>query len=269
MNPFEIKQVLDNYIYRGFNFISNFFFFFKFKIKLLIKENSKYKDLHKNYRCFILATGPSISKLESHQIDLLKKELVLAVNSFYKIELTASITPDYYVLLDDLYWKDWNYVFSDIEKKYKSKFPVFITDFRSKPFINSYKKKLNSIFLYAKKYPVNYIDSDLSANMFIGMNVVATAILSAIYFGVKEIYLIGADYNAFCNQGKGHAYDDNDELSQSDYNLAFYLKFYAIGTEFHYLIAKYAKKRGVKIFNLNPNSLLDAYPKIPLSEILS
>ena len=104
--------------------------------------------------------------------------------------------------------------------------------------------------------------------MFIGMNVVATSILSAIYFGVKDIYLIGADYNAFCSQGKGHAYDDDDELSQSDYNLAFYLKFYAIGTEFHYLIAKYAKKRGVRIINLNPDSLLDAYPKIPLNEIL-
>lgn len=268
MNPFEIKQVLDNYIYRVFNLVSNIFFYFKFQLKSLIKENSKYKDLHKNDRCFILATGPSISKLESYQIDLLKKELVLAVNSFYKIELTESITPDYYVLLDDLYWKDWSYVFSDIEKKYNSKAPVFITDFRSKPFLKRYNKKLNSIFLYAKKYPVNYIDSDLSKNMFIGMNVVATSILSAIYFGVKEIYLIGADYNAFCSQGKGHAYDDDDELSQSNYNLSFYLKFYAIGTEFHYLIAKYARKKGVKIINLNPDSLLDAYPKMPLNEIL-
>jgi hypothetical protein len=268
MNPFEIKKLLDNYIYRGYNFVSNIFFYFKFHLKYLIKENSKYKDLHKNERCFILATGPSINKLENHHIDLLKKELVLAVNSFYKIELTESITPDYYVLLDDLYWKDWSYVFSDIEKKYKEKAPVFITDFRSKPFLKSCNEKSNSIFLHAKKYPVDYIDSDLSKNMFIGMNVVATSILSAIYFGVKDIYLIGADYNAFCSQGKGHAYDDDGELSQSDYNLAFYLKFYAIGTEFHYLIAKYAKKKGVRIINLNPNSLLDAYPKIPLNEIL-
>ena len=268
MNPFEVKQVLDNYIYRSFNLISEIIYYFNFQLKLLIKENSKYKDVHKNDRCFILATGPSISKLESQQIDVLKKELIFSVNSFYKIEATESITPDYYVLLDDLYWKDWSYVFSDIEKKYETKTPVFITDFRSKPFLTSYNKKSDSIFLYAKKYPVDYIDSDLSKNMFIGMNVVATAILSAIYFGIKEVYLIGADYNAFCSQGKGHAYNDDEELSQTNYNLAFYLKFYAIGTQFHYFIAKYAKKKGVKIINLNPDSLLDAYPKMPLNEIL-
>ena len=64
------------------------------------------------------------------------------------------------------------------------------------------------------------------------------------------------------------AYDDDKEVSQVNYNLAFYLKFYAICTEFHYLVSKYAKKRGVKIINLNPNSLLDAYPKMMSDEIL-
>lgn len=268
MNPFEIKQELDNYIYRLYNIVSDIFFYFKFKTKFKIKENIKYKDIHKNERCFILATGPSIGNLTEEQVEFLNNELIFAVNSFYKIESTNELIPNYYLLLDDLYWKNWSNVFSEIGKKYKSKAPIFITDLRSKPFIKNYKS-LNSIFLYAKKYPVDYIDSDLSKNMFIGMNVVATSILSAIYFGVKEIYLIGADYNAFCSQGKGHAYDDKDELSQSNYNLAFYLKFYAIGTEFHYLIAKYAKKKGVKIINLNPQSLLDAYPKMTLNEILS
>ena len=80
--------------------------------------------------------------------------------------------------------------------------------------------------------------------------------------GFKNIYLLGCDYNAFCTAGKGHAYDDKSELAQTDYNLAFYLKFYWITTEVHYLIAKLAKKRGVNIINLTPGSLLDAYPRV-------
>jgi hypothetical protein len=268
MSPFEVKQTLDNFIYRIYNLFSSLYFQFQFNIKKILKSNLRYKDLHKDERCFILATGPSLGELKSHQIKALSNEVVFAVNSFYKVKSTSEIIPNYYVLMDDLYWNSWSNVFNEIESQYSQRAPIFITDIRSRPFINDHNKDFNNIFLYAKKYPVDHIDSDLSKNIFIGLNVVTTAILSAIYFGFKEIYILGADYNAFCSQGKGHAYNDEEEVSQSNYNLAFYLKFYAICTEFHYLVSKFAKKRGVKIINLNPNSLLDAYPKKMSNEIL-
>lgn len=269
MHPFEIKQFLDNYIYRLYNIFSDLIFQFQFKTKRILKFNLKYRELHKGERCFILGTGPSLNELKSHHIDILRNEVIFAVNSYYKVVNTSELIPDYYVLMDDLYRTTWSNTFKEIEKKYRTKVPKFITDIRSVPFINQQNRESNNIFLYPKKYPVDYIDSDLSKNMFIGLNVVNTAILSAIYFGFKEIYIIGADFNSFCNQGKGHAYFDADELSQSNYNLAFYLKSYGLITEFHYLISKYAKKRCVRIINLNPNSLLDAYPKMNLNEIVS
>lgn len=268
MSHFDVKQELDNFIYRVYNIISNFSFQFKFKLKRSLKYNLRYKDLHKGERCFILATGPSLGKLENHHVKALSNEIVFAVNSFYKVNNTKEIIPNYYVLMDDLYRSSWSNVFSEIESAYPTRVPIFITDIRSRPFISKQNREFDNIFLYAKQYPVDHIDSDLSKNIFIGLNVVTTAILSAIYLGFKEVYIIGADYNAFCSQGRGHAYDDDQEVSQVDYNLAFYLKFYAICTEFHYLVFKYAKRKGVKIINLNPNSLLDAYPKMPLNEIL-
>ena len=268
MNHFDIKQELDNFIYRVYNIISNFSFQLQFKLKKSLKYNLKYKDLHQGERCFILATGPSLGKLESNQIKNLTNEVVFAVNSYYKATHTKEIIPNYYVLMDDLYRGSWSNVFKEIESEYSTRKPIFITDIRSRPFITKQNREFDNIFLYAKKYPVDCIDSDLSKNMFIGLNVVTTAILSAIFFGFKDIYIIGADYNAFCSQGRGHVYDDDHEVSQVNYNLAFYLKFYAICTDFHYLVFKYAKKKGVNIINLNPNSLLDAYPKMTLNEIL-
>jgi hypothetical protein len=91
------------------------------------------------------------------------------------------------------------------------------------------------------------------------MNVVSYSILAAIYMGFKKINLLGCDYNAFCTAGVGHAYDDKSELSGSTYNLGFYLKYYHLTTEFHYLIAQLAKERGVEVVNMTPGSLLDAY----------
>lgn len=267
MTAFEIKEKIDSYIYSSFNLLSDLFFYFKFNLKNEIQKNLRYKDLHDKQRCFILATGPSLSNLSEIQIENLKNEITFGVNSFYKVQKTSVIIPKYYFLLDNLYWDEWSNVFNEIENKYKSNCPIFVTDFRAKKHINKKKSISDDIFLYMKKFPVDFISSDLDKNMFIGMNVVATAILSAIYFGFKEIYLVGADYNAFCNQGRGHAYDDKDELVNVDYNLAFYLKFYWIGTEIHYLIYKYAKQKGVKIINLNNNSLLDAYPKASMDDI--
>lgn len=268
MTAFEIKEKIDKFFYHVFNIISDLVFYFKFRLKKELKRNLQFKNTHKNERCFILATGPSLGNLKDKEIDSLQKEVTFGVNSFYKVNHTSKIIPKYYCLLDNLYWEEWSHVFKEIEIQYKSNCPTFITDIRCQPFINKNVKGLEDIFLYTKKYPVNFISSDLDKNMFIGMNVVSTTILSAIYLGFKEIYLIGADYNAFCTSGRGHAYDDKDELSKVNYNLAFYLKFYWIGTEFHYLIYKYAKENGVKIVNLNPQSLLDAYPKAEINEIL-
>jgi hypothetical protein len=269
MTSFDIKDKIDKFFYKVFNIISDFVFYFKFDLKHLLKKNRKYKNLHKNERCFILATGPSLSNLSDSAIEVLKNEVCMGVNSFYKVKSTSKIIPQYYFLLDNLYWEAWSSVFSDLKVLYGAECPTFVTDYRTKPFIFNNDKEFESIFLYTKKYPVDYIDAELDKNMFIGMNVVSTAILSAIYFGFTEIYLVGADYNAFCNRGRGHAYEDKEELSNVDYNLAFYLKFYWIGTEFHYLIYKYAKLKGVKVVNLNPESLLDAYPKSNINEVLN
>ena len=40
-----------------------------------------------------------------------------------------------------------------------------------------------------------------------------------------------------------------------------------IVTKIHYLIAKLAKKRDVKIINVTPESLLDAYPRKDISHL--
>jgi hypothetical protein len=268
MNKFDIKQLLDDLIYSCFNFYTRTLFLFNFKLNKEIKKNIRYKNIHKNQRCFITGTGPSLKLLENHHIDFLSKEIVIAVNSFYKIEKTSKIVPKYYSLFDDLYWKKWSSTFSEIKNFYREECPSFITDIRAKIFVDDANNGDDSIYLYMKQFPARTIDSNINSNTYMAMNVVAQSILCAIYMGFKEIYLLGCDYNAFCNLGKGHAYDDEKEVSQSNYNLAFYLKYYWIGTEIHYKINELAKSRGVKIINITNGSLLDAYPKSFIDELL-
>lgn len=268
MDKFEIKEKIDGFIYTLYNFIVKLMFLFDYKSRSLIKHNVYYKDKHSGSRCFILGTGPSLNELNSAQLDKLKKEFVFGLNSLYKSNIGKSLNPNYYALVDNNYWGFMSDAYNDISKVYSENPPVFITDARAEFLINKLQGDIKAIFLYAKKYPVKKVSSDIDKDIYGLMNVVSVCIVTAIFMGFKEIYLLGCDYNAFCNFGSGHCYDDKDEMDNVSYNLSFYLKYYHITTEFHYLIAQLAKDRGVKIVNLSDVSLLDAYPRKPVSSVL-
>ncbi|CAM8664418.1 6-hydroxymethylpterin diphosphokinase MptE-like [Comamonadaceae bacterium] len=255
-------------MYQGYNLLSDLLFLFKGDAKRIIKTNALYQNIHQGETCYILGTGPSLNNLTPKQISALENEIVFGTNSLYKAKITETITPRYYALLDNLYWEQWSHTFSDVHEKYRINPPVFITDLRAKNFAACANKNHQHIHIHSKKYPTTKISDQLHKNIYAAMNVVSYCILAASYMGFKKIYLLGCDYNAFCTSGKGHAYNDSSELSQANYNLAFYLKFYWITTEFHYLIEQLTRSKNIEVINLTDGSLLDAYKRLSTETIL-
>lgn len=271
MNGFDIKNKLDSLLYVGFNFLSDIRFFLNFNKNDIVRKNVSFKNRFSGERCFILGTGPSLRLLTSDQIENLKGEYLFGVNSFYKADKFKILKPSFYALTDTKYLDVSSGEFSKVFKSYKEEPPVLITDYRSKAVLDDSLSFKGTVFLYQKNYPISNMRLDLSGNSSITMNVVGTCIQSAIYMGFKEIYLLGCDYSAFCNLGEGHCYDDAAELSdlkESSYNLAFYLKYYHLTTVFHYLLRKEADKVGVRVINVTESSLLDAYPKKSIKEVI-
>jgi hypothetical protein len=263
---FVLKEKVDVLSFRLFNFVSDGVFLLRKKTRSLLANNKLYLNKHLGERCFILGTGPSLAKISKDQVLALSNEIVFAVNSIYKAPTVSTITPSYYTLLDNNYWGVSNNTFQEIFERYRQKPPVFITDVRAKQHIPD---GIDRVFVYAKNYPVSRMRYDLSGNLSITMNVVSSSILAAIYMGFKEIYLLGCDYNLFCSRIDTHCYDDEEEIKElPTYNLAFYLKYYHLTTEFHYAIAALARQNGIKIINLTDGSLLDAYPAIAAEKIL-
>ena len=268
MSKFKIKEKIDQIEYGIFNALSDAIFNLRLRDRDVLKGNEKYRNIHNGERCFIFGTGPSINRIHPSHIECLSKERIFAVNSFYKASSLSSLVPDYYGLIDNNYWGVASYTFKEIFEKYCEQPPVFITDVRALPYLR-FSGDVRSVPLYTKNYPVNTMRYDLKGNLSITMNVVSSCIQAAIFMGFKEIYLLGCDYNLFCSQTSSHCYDDSDERNElPSYNLAFYLKYYHLTTEFHYLLSQLAKKLGVKIINLTDGSLLDAYERKKLTEIL-
>lgn len=266
MSSFKIKESIDKQLYRAFNLASDLAFSLKLTSKKTISKNRAFRDRHLGQRCFVVGTGPSLNELSSSDVSNLSNEKIIAVNSFYKAPIVSSISPQYYALLDNNYWGVASYTFNEIYEKYKDSPPTFITDLRAE---NAVPEKAFRILLHAKNYPIDRMRYDISGNLSITMNVIGFSLLSAIYMGFKEIYLLGCDYNLFCSRINSHCYDDKSEIDElPTYNLAFYLKYYHLTTEFHYLIASLAQDKNVKIANLTPGSLLDAYPRSTIDLIL-
>lgn len=264
MNKLELKDRIDAFIYRAYNNISDLLFLFDIKSKRTLNKNKNYRNKHIDSRCFILGTGPSLGGLSEKDLQLINKEIVFGVNSLYRSKIGLSVRPKYYALMDNIYWGRWDHTFEEVIRAYEENPPIFITDIRAKKILDNISMESKPVFLYAKKYPVNKISDDLTNNIHALMNVVSFSILTAIFMGFKKIYLLGCDYNAFCNEGYGHCYDDAVDVTS--YDLAFFLRNYWLITEFHYLIGKLAIENGVEIINLTPHSLLDAYPKSTIDE---
>lgn len=269
MNKFGLKDTLDKQIYQCYNFLTDLNFFTQLETRAALKKNSLYKNKYTNQDCYILGTGPSLSSLSNSECQYLANEITFGVNSFYKSNLANIINPTFYTLMDNIYWGKWSYTFQEILTKQTKSPPIFITDIRAYNILSELTLgEKQPIFLYAKKYPVNSMDFNITKNIYGAMNVVSFSILSAMFMGFKNIYLLGCDFNAFCNLGYGHCYDDSSEASENRENLAYYLRFYWITLEFHYLLAKLANKSGINVINCTPNSLLDAYPHSNLQTVL-
>jgi hypothetical protein len=258
MNKFKIKEKIEAVGLNAYNLLTDVVFALSISKRQLVKNNSKFRDIHRGERCFVFGTGPSLSMLSETEVTALQGEVVFATNSFYKIQKLSRIFPKYYALLDNLYWTDWADAFSEVSRVYNKAPPTFITDTRANNLALA-ATPASHIYIYSKKFPTTKVSANLETNIYAAMNVVSYSILTAVYMGFKEINLLGCDYTAFCKKGRGHAYDDTQELAGIDYNLAFYLKYYWLTTEIHYLIQRYARHRDVRILNLTPGSLLDAY----------
>ncbi|HHQ4443929.1 TPA: 6-hydroxymethylpterin diphosphokinase MptE-like protein [Aeromonas veronii] len=270
MSKIEMKEKLDSSLYRIYNSIVSFRYKNFGGTRKLLTGNTKFKNSHLGQRCFIMGTGPSLLDLTHGQVEVLKSEVIFGVNSLYKSEIGNVVIPKYYALLDNNYWESAEYksAFNDIRVAYNDKLPTIITDYRAKEFLDGAGLKQETLYICGKKYPVDAVSFDVDECIYGLMNVVSYCIVSAMYMGFKEIYLLGCDYNAFCTYGRGHCYDDAKEVEGVSYNLAFYLKYYHLTTEFHYLISKLAKAHGIRVTNLTSVSLLDAYERKPVSAVL-
>ncbi len=261
-----------------------------FKYKDLVAQNLELKEKHKGKRCFILGSGPSIKK---EDLTPLKDEIVFALNNFYvhedfqeimsgdvdKYYMTAPIHPPQ---TEDM-WKVW---FEDMEESIPRNTNVIFG-------LNEYASNIKSLFdrhgLF-EKHKINWYftgvntgqyyrfdkkDIDMT-NMIWNANTVSVyALMSAVYMGFDEIYLLGMDHTNICfkNNKVERFYEGKaehhkvDYLDSIEYKKNKFINTYTLWMQY-ILIERFVKSRKQKIINLSEESLLDIFGIDRLNQVL-
>lgn len=278
----------------------NIKFYFKLITDKTFKEclsfNKRFKNLHKGERCFIVGNGPSLKKLDLTKIT---NEITFTVNNImHDKKIYETINPNYHVLTDPLYFRLNQTITEDnatIELlksiKYKNIRPICISTYEGRNAIKSYglDKSLDFVYLFQHQYFTNTSPKiiELNKNIPSTQNVVQTAILSAIYMGFKEIYLIGCDMTSLfstfesnadgekCIKNDNHVYKytENEKKlmlkdaihNDNEYMLYDYAKTFTIFKQ----IRKYALKSNIKIINATIGGGLDVFERVKYDMLFS
>jgi len=252
--------------------IIKFYFFFRHIIVSIsakfrsigLLQNSKYADIkkfkgiHDGERCFIIATGPSLT---IEDLNKLKDEYTFSMNSIILVFDETDWRPTYYGIQDHLVYD-------------KLKDCIFRSKLKN-IFIGSYLNKrcevpedsivfpldlLDHVTMNPKRYNTKF-SSDCYAKVYDGYTITYSLMQIAVYMGFKEIYLLGVDCNYTQNKNyfKDHGVQAPDSLKDN-------------ATErmsFAYQVAKnYCDKHGVKIYNATRGGMLEVYSRVDLDKVL-
>ncbi|WP_102273054.1 6-hydroxymethylpterin diphosphokinase MptE-like protein [Cytobacillus massiliigabonensis] len=217
----------------------------------------KIKNKHSGERCFIVATGPSLT---IEDLEKLKNEVTFSMNSICLAFDETDWRPTYYGIQDI---KVFNSLKDDIEKLVVE--GKFISDNLAKKMNvldDHYVFPLNLLnhVMKHRKYHSKFSE-DAFAVVYSGYSITYSLIQIAVYMGFEEIYLLGADCNYSSDMNhhfKEYGYVDPSFSLAHDQMVAAYK-----------VAKQYTDRNNVKIFNATRGGMLEVFERVNLDAVIT
>lgn len=232
-----------------------------------INNLNKFKNIHQGERAFLIGMGPS---LKISDLELLKNEITFACNKIYLAFEETNWRPTYYSVSDTLVAKNNHEIINQLNltsfhRDNVSKYiheKSHITWLRDLRTINKEVKFWNRV--------------DLGA--FRGGSVLYLQIQLAIWMGIKEIYIIGADYSFDVPEGTGEKSDVGEILINDNQSNHFHPDYRKKGETWAkpnlqmqfdaFSLAKnYCQKHRIKIYNASRQTKLEVFERVNFDSI--
>ncbi len=216
----------------------------------------QFKNIHKGERCFIVATGPSLT-VEDLNILYKEQEICFSVNGIFRIFENTKWRPQYYILDDTNGMREWKgeILKMDVENK-------FIADV-------AWNLQNNEVTdnIFKWHFQRRWIDGhkpdfseDFSRKSFCGMTIIYDGALQlAAYMGFKEIYLLGTDCCQYDDPKQQHFISDYSKEKST-------LKIDCI-TLAYQSAKEYAETHGIRIYNATRGGKLEIFERIDFDSL--
>lgn len=223
------------------------------------EDIKKFKNNLVDKRIFIIALGPSL-KVEDLEKIMKNNDITISMNKIFYIFEKTRWRPTYYVLSDGFairdYEKEMDAIedFSDTEKFFSNNYVKF--------WENNLDKSYHCFRQIQDMKNIGFSE-DFSKGVYSGMTVVYACMQLAIYLGVKEIYLLGCDFNYSKNfdSANDHFYS-KVEKNFDDFDYDGVAKVYRIAR-------KYAEQVGVKIYNATRGGKLEIFERVDFDSLFN
>lgn len=231
----------------------------------IVGNMDDYKDIHKNQRCFIIGTGPS---LRPSDLDKLKQhnEICFGSNRIYEIFDKTDWRPTYYANQD----------FQLIEKTFES-IKKIKCERKFLPIdVKKYFEGENDISYFILKHKDYYPkDAEFSFDLtdFVGQGFTVTygLIQIAKYMGFNEIYLLGIDHNysVSLNEKGVPVYNDTKDYFEGSKttNQGINLPRVVESTVAYMTAEKVSRKNNFRVFNATRGGKLEAFERVDFDSL--
>ena len=219
----------------------------------------KLKNKYKGNRCFIIATGPSLTL---DDLDKLKGEYTFAMNSIKKLYDKTDWRPTFFGIQDKYVYnamqdviintngeEQINFISDKLKEIYNV--PDNYVTFPYDEWYHLYEGKLN--------VPNAKFTDDAQIIIYDGYSITYSLIQIAVYMGFTEIYLLGCD----CSWGKG-----KDHIIESGH-VDKYAMLNPVKQRTAYPCAlEYSKNHNFKIYNATRGGELETFERVNLDDVL-
>ena len=215
----------------------------------------QYKNKYDGKRCFIVATGPSLTV---EDLSLLKNEITFGMNSICMSSKLTDWIPTFFGVQDQNVYRKIkdsleNYPCENIFVGSTVSFECDIKDsYKEFPMHTRYHLFEGD---YLHKNFAKFSD-DCYAVVYDGFTITYSLIQLAIYFGFKEIYLLGAD----CDYSGAVSHFDGTKAKTSAANGEIFIKSYQAAK-------KNLENSDVKIYNATRGGKLEVFPRVEFDEL--
>lgn len=279
------------------SFVENALLTIKALIKVILL--SKFKKLQKTdnlkTECVILGNGPSINNFVKQNLNFIENKSLVCVNYFANTNYYEKLKPQIYIIAAPEMWIDnvnENYIVSrnllldNLTKKTTWELTMYI-GIDAKKYKHNYEKLsensnikivyFNNIGIEGFK-KVMFLFFRLNLGMPRPHNVLIPSLMLSINFGFNKIYIAGADhdwikYITVADDNKvyleqKHFYDENTskpkpmkKLGKGERHLHEILDKFRLSLQGYFIIKEYAQKNKIQIYNITPNSYIDAFER--------